>query len=74
MKLKEILSQTPLAKAIELHIDTFGYPPEFSRRTTLGDSLVAEEVHRAIAKREPYKEDISRVQQNEDGSTTFINW
>ena len=77
MKYKEIekiLSQTPLAVAIKLHTDTFGYPPEFAGRTEIGDPLLAQEVHKSIAKGEPYDDYTPRIRQNEDGTTTMTEW
>ena len=71
MDIEKILSQTPLAVAISLHENTFGYPPEFHGRTEIGDPVLAQEVHKSIAKGEPYDEYVPRVQQNEDGTTTI---
>lgn len=74
MNVEEMLKQTPLAVAIKLHTDTFGYPPEFEGRVQLGDPLIASEIHNSIAKKEPYMKESPREQQNEDGSITFIDW
>ena len=74
MKYKEIekiLNKNPLSVAIKLHKDIFGYPPEFHGRTRIGDPVLAVEVHKSIAKGEPYDEYVPRVQQNEDGTTTI---
>jgi hypothetical protein len=70
-EIEKILSQNPLSVAIKLHTDTFGYPPEFAGRTRIGDPVLAVEVHKSIAKGEPYDEYVPRVQQNEDGTTTI---
>jgi hypothetical protein len=77
MKYKEIekiLSSSPLAVAISLHEDAFGYPPEFGGKTEIGDPVLAEEVHKSIAKGEPFIVDAPRVEEHEDGSFTLTAW
>ena len=74
MKYKEIekiLSSSPLAVAISLHEDAFGYPPEFGGKTEIGDPVLAEEVHKSIAKGEPFIVDAPQFIEHEDGSFTL---
>jgi|TARA_Y100000296_G_C5170578_1_gene257068 hypothetical protein len=74
MDIEKILSQTPLAVAISLHEKTFGYPPEFRGFTEMGDSSLAEEIHKSMAKGVPYDDSESQIQKNEDGTTTVWEW
>ena len=77
MKYKEIekiLSRSPLAVAIRSHEKKFGYPPEFGGKTEVGDPILAEEVHKAIARNEPFIQEAPRFQEHEDGSFTLTAW
>jgi hypothetical protein len=74
MKYKEIekiLSRSPLAVAIRSHEKKFGYPPEFGGKTQIGDPILAEEVHKSIAKGEPFIVDAPQFIEHEDGSFTL---